>query len=82
MSVHATSKQVEKQFLHLAQELSNYFPSLDLRFNLTTETATARCIAPELSNQPLEINLDIKNSKHTVYETILAIKSLGRFFDD
>ena len=80
-STQISSREVEKQFVLLASELSNYFPALDLRFNLLSGTTQLRCIAPEISPVPLNLDLSMKDTTQLLYEAIFAIKMLGKFFD-
>lgn len=73
---------MEQQILEVAEQLSFVFPQFDLRFNWLEGGSLLRCIIPEVDpDQVLEFELGGETNE-IVWEAVLAVKELGRLFDD
>ena len=69
-----------QKFADMASRLSEQFPQLDLRFNLTEGDEYMRCMLPEVSDEVLEFHLG-SDSDRLLHEAIFAIKEVARLFD-
>lgn len=76
----ATSR-VRGQFVFLAQELSNRFPDLDLRFNLQNDSSTLRFIIAAISRDVVELDLGEYETSDLLNAAILQIKEMAQIFD-
>ncbi|MDR2337119.1 MAG: hypothetical protein LBE20_00510 [Deltaproteobacteria bacterium] len=71
---------VRKNAILVVNELTNRFPDLDFRFNLTENSNTIRYKISNYPSKVREINLNqIQDS--TILETILDIKADYKIFD-
>lgn len=80
-STEISVKKIEEHFVYVASALNDYFPDLDLRFNMRSGTTHIRCIIPEHSAEALELDLGAMNPQELLNEAILSIKVIARLFD-
>ena len=73
---------LSSRFQDVARELSNYFPTLDLRFNLRSDNDTIRCLVAEDAEEVFEMSLADQDPRHLVYEAVFAIKEAFGLLDD
>lgn len=76
------SDPVTSRFVTLATQISNFFPELDLRFNLQHGSTTLRYMIAGLSDDVYELEFDTNDIHPTVHEAVFAIKQLIGRFDD
>mgnify|MGYP000950188881 CR=1 FL=1 len=77
-----SQREIEERFVLVANALYEYFPDLDLRFNLRCGTTKARCLLPHPTKKALRLPLGDKSAEDVVRDAVWAIKSLTRRFDD
>ena len=73
--------RMHEKFVCVATLLSNQFPDLDLRFNLTSGSSTVRFQVATVSDQIFELDLESNESTFLVHNAILSIKEVARLFD-
>jgi hypothetical protein len=70
----------KKNAILVINELTNRFPDLDFRFNLTENSNTIRYKISNYPSKVREINLS-KFQDSTIFETVLDIKADYKMFD-
>ncbi len=80
-SQEALDERSKKSFVFIASELNRLFPDLDLRFNLKAGSSQIRFLVADVTEDPLELDLDEQDPQKLVYEASLAIKEIAQLFD-
>ncbi|MCB0324682.1 MAG: hypothetical protein KDD69_13965 [Bdellovibrionales bacterium] len=68
------------KFVAVARQLSEQFPTLDLRFNHVDDESSMRCVLPDIEEGVLELDLS-SETQTLLHQAILEIKALARLFD-
>lgn len=78
----APRDETTNRFVYFASVLSGSFPSLDLRFNLESDSHTLRYYAAGTSPEVFQVDLNYVNDLETlVHEAIFNVKEIAQLFD-
>ncbi len=75
------SEDIRGEFVYLANELSNRFPQLDLRFNLKSGSSCCRVVVPSQASHVIELTLGEVEPEILLYEAVFAVKELVQLYD-
>jgi len=82
LEMDLSERVIRDQFIFLAQELSNRFPTLDLRFTLQSGTQKLRFMVASISREIIEMSMIDNSPLDVLYAAIFEIKERAQLFDD
>ena len=81
MAIHKSKRELEKQFVFIANELNNRFPDLDLRFNFVRQSSQVRFFAASISRRVHELQLGNNNPRDLIHQATFTLKEVAQIYD-